>query len=127
MKTLLFSLIICLASTVNAQRIKYEIFSTSSYNIKTNYTEPVVQNFIHAYVENNTLVIDNRSYKLNNRRLESKGLSDYVKYDAVDNKNQKCTVAFETIAGESWATKNKIYIVYEGTDLIYIYLSRDPE
>lgn len=110
-----------------SHRIKYEIFVTMTYNMKTEKTSEAVQNFIHAYTENNKLFLDSRVYNLHNETSHSNGLTDRVQYDAIDNKMQRCTVTFETITGQPPMLKNRIYIIYENSDIMYIYSHNDPE
>lgn len=54
-------------------------------------------------------------------------MSDITRYDVIDNKGQRGVILFTTTASADWSTKNKIVISYEDSDIMYIYLSYDPQ
>lgn len=111
------------------KKVKYEIFASMTMNIKTNeIITPIVNENLSSYVENNMFVLNkDRQYRLYNRKEYTEGMSDIIRYDVIDNKGQRGVILFTTTANTDWATKNKIVISYEGSDIMYIYLSYDPQ
>ena len=110
------------------KKVKYEIFASMTMNIKTNETTPITKEKLSSYLENNTFILNkDRQYRLYNRKEYTEEMSDITRYDVIDNKGQRGVILFTTTASADWSTKNKIVISYEDSDIMYIYLSYDPQ
>lgn len=122
--TIVASYFICDAKTVYSCFLSQDV-NMNTYQVSNQYTDNSLAEII---VDGNKLTLGTKMYSMYNRSESTSGFRTIVKYDAIDNKDQRCKILFITNSSADWTGRNTVVIWYhEISPIAKWYQSRDPQ